>query len=51
MIKPLKEEYACFLFNKDNKENNNNDNINMKSKKILTDVIRAIIEDEGLSNL
>lgn len=47
MIKPLKEEYACFLFNKDNKENNNNDNINMKSKKILTDVIRAIIEDEG----
>ena len=47
MIKPLKEEYACFLFNKDNKDNNNNDNINMKSKKILTDVIRTIIEDEG----
>ena len=47
MIKPLKEEYACFLFNKDNKENNNNDNINMKSKKLLTDVIRTIIEDEG----
>ena len=46
MIKPLKEEYACFLFNKDNKDNNN-DNINMKSKKLLTDVIRAIIEDEG----
>ena len=44
MIKPLKEEYACFLFNK---EKNNNDNINMKSKKMLTDVIRAVIEDEG----
>ena len=44
MIKPLKEEYACFLFNKDNKDNN----LNMKSKKILTDVIRATIEDEGI---
>ena len=45
MIKPLKEEYACFLFNKNKREGNNN--INMKSKKILNDVIRAIIEDEG----
>ena len=45
VIKPLKEEYACFLFNKKKREGNNN--INMKSKKILNDVIRAIIEDEG----
>ena len=43
LIKPLKEEYACFLFNKKKNEGN----INMKSKKMLNDVIRAIIEDEG----
>ena len=49
MIKPLKEEYACFLFNKkkNGKNKNNLNNINMTSKKILNDVIKAIIEDEG----
>ena len=45
LIKPLKEEYACFLFNKNNATNKNT--INMTSKKILKDVIKAIIEDEG----
>ena len=44
LIKPLKEEYACFLFNKNK---NKNINLNMKSKKLLGDVIRGIIEDEG----
>ena len=43
LIKPLKEEYSCFLFNKKKNEGN----FNMKSKKMLNDVIRAIIEDEG----
>ena len=49
MIKPLKEEYACFLFNKkkNGKNKNNLNSINMTSKKILNDVIKAIIEDEG----
>ena len=45
MIKPIKEEYVCLLFNKEKNENDNN--INMKSKKMFSDVIRAIIEDEG----
>ena len=48
MIKPLKEEYACFLFNKNKKEekNNNKSNINMKSKKIFNDAIKRVIENE-----
>ena len=45
MIKPIKEEYVCLLFNKEKNENDNN--INMKSKKMFSDVIRAVIEDEG----
>ena len=45
MIKPIKEEYVCLLFNKE--KNANDNNINMKSKKMFSDVIRAIIEDEG----
>ena len=50
MVKPLKEEYACFLFNKNNnqgKNNNINKNINTQSKKIFNDVIKTIIENEG----
>jgi Ca2+-binding EF-hand superfamily protein len=45
MIKPLKEEYACFLFNKKKKVGINS--LNIKSKKMFIDVLRAIIEDEG----
>ena len=45
MIKPIKEEYVCLLFNKEKNENDNN--INMKSKKMFSDIIRAVIEDEG----
>ena len=45
MIKPIKEEYVCLLFNKEKNENDNN--INLKSKKMFSDVIRAVIEDEG----
>ena len=45
IIKPIKEEYVCLLFNKEKNENDNN--INMKSKKMFSDVIRAVIEDEG----
>ena len=49
MIKPLKEEYACFLFNKNKNQGNNNinKNINTQSKKIFNDVIKMIIENEG----
>ena len=49
MIKPLKEEYACFLFNKNKNQgiNNINKNINTQSKKIFNDVIKTIIENEG----
>ena len=49
MIKPLKEEYACFLFNKNKNQGNNNinKNINTQSKKIFNDVIKTIIENEG----
>ena len=49
MIKPLKEEYAYYLFNKNKKgeKNNNSRNIIIKSKKIFNDVIRSIIENEG----
>ena len=49
MIKPLKEEYASFLFNK--KKNGNKSEgyqqLSAKSKKLLVEMIRGIIEDEG----
>ena len=48
MIKPIKEEYASFLFNK---KNNNQkldyQQLSMKSKKLLVEVVKNIIEDEG----
>ena len=47
MIKPLKEEYTTFLFNK-NKNTNDEKNIpSMKSKKLLVEIIRKVIEDES----
>ena len=49
MIKPLKEEYGSFLFNK--KKNGNKSEgyqqLSSKSKKLLVEMIRGIIEDEG----
>ena len=51
MIKPIKEEYSSFLFNKKNKDNKNEklgyQKLSMKTKKLLIDVIKNIIEDEG----
>lgn len=49
MIKPLKEEYASFLFNKKKNGNKNEgyQQLSMKSKKLLVDVVRGVIEDEG----
>jgi Ca2+-binding EF-hand superfamily protein len=49
MIKPLKEEYASFLFNKKKNETKNEgyQQLSMKSKKLLVEVVRGIIEDEG----
>ena len=49
MIKPLKEEYASFLFNKKSNESRNGgyQKLSSKSKKLLIEVVRGIIEDEG----
>ena len=49
MIKPIKEEYASFLFNKkvSGSQNGGYQKLTMKSKKLLINVIRNIIEDEG----
>ena len=51
MIKPLKEEYATFLFNdkKNRKENRGMGYhiLSSKSKKLLVEVVRGVIEDEG----
>ena len=51
MIKPLKEEYASFLFNdkKSRKENRGGvyHDLSSKSKKLLVEVVRGVIEDEG----
>jgi len=49
MIKPLKEEYASFLFNKKKNENKNEgyEQLSSKSKKFLVEVVRGVIEDEG----
>lgn len=51
MIKPLKEEYATFLFNdkknrKDTRGGGYHD-LSSNSKKLLIEVIRGVIEDEG----
>ena len=51
MIKPLKEEYASLLFNdkKNQKENRKGGyhGLSSKSKKLLVEVVRGVIEDEG----
>ena len=49
MIKPIKEEYSSFLFNKkvSGSQKGGYQKLTMKSKKLLINVIRNIIEDEG----
>ena len=50
MIKPIKKEYSSLLFNKKNKDNSGKlgyQKLSMKSKKLLVEVIKNIIEDEG----
>ena len=49
LIKPMKEEYTSFLFNKKNNDIKKNwyQQLNMKSKKLLVEVVKNIIEDEG----
>ena len=49
MIKPLKQEYASFLFNKKNNSNTKvgYQQLSTKSKKLLIEVVKNIIEDEG----
>ena len=51
MIKPLKEEYASFLFNDKKKRKENQGmgyhGLSSKSKKLLVEVVRGVIEDEG----
>jgi hypothetical protein len=49
MIKPLKEEYANYLFSKKNMGNKNKkyQQLSSKSKKLLIEVIRGIIDNEG----
>lgn len=49
MIRPLKEEYANYLFNKKNNGNKNKgyQQLSSKSKKILIEVIKGIIDNEG----
>lgn len=45
LIRPLKEEYTSFLFSK-KKNNSSFDNLNNKSKNILSGVIKEIIDAE-----
>jgi len=49
MIRPLKEEYANYLFSKKNSGNKNKEfqQLSNKSKKLLIEVIRGIIDNEG----
>ena len=49
MIKPIKQEYTSFLFNKKNHANGKlgYQQLSMKSKKLLVEVVKNIIEDEG----
>ena len=49
LIKPLKEEYTSFLFNRKKDENKKSgyQQLSMKSKKLLIEVIKNIIESEG----
>ena len=49
MIKPIKQEYTSFLFNKKNNANRKlgYQQLSMKSKKLLVEVVKNIIEDEG----
>jgi Ca2+-binding EF-hand superfamily protein len=51
MIKPLKEEYASFLFNDKKKRKETRgvgyNVLSSKSKKLLVEVVRGVIEDEG----
>ena len=49
MVRPLKEEYANYLFSKKNLGNKNKkyQQLSNKSKKLLIEVIRGIIDNEG----
>ena len=49
MIKPIKEEYTSFLFNKKISGNKNGgyQKLTTKTKKLLIELIKNIIEDEG----
>ena len=49
MVRPLKEEYANYLFSKKNLGNKNKkyQQLSNKTKKLLIEVIRGIIDNEG----